>query len=574
MTEREKRHVAIYSRKSRFTGKGESIGNQVELCRDYIRTRFSSADAEDALVFEDEGFSGGNLNRPRFREMMIAAKKGNISAVVVYRLDRISRNIGDFAGLIEELHRLEVSFVSIREQFDTKSPMGRAMMYIASVFSQLERETTAERIRDNLRELAKTGRWLGGTTPTGYASEEVRRITLDGRVRKACRLKEIPQESTIVRFIYQTFLETNSLTQTDACLLQSGMVTKNGKRFTRFAIRGILTNPVYMIADDDAWRYLTGKGADLFSGQGAFDGRHGVMAYNRTEQKKGKGTKLRPEDEWIVSVGGHPGLVSGRDWVRVQELLSRNRSKSYRKPRSHVALASGLLICGRCGAPMRPKLSQRVDARGEAVYDYVCTLKERSKSVCCTMRNIKGNQLDEALLEELKNAEENGDEFLHRLKEGEKTIGEAREEQRGTLQAAADANAREIDSLVDSLGRITGTAAEKYVVAKIEKLHAQSDLLKQRLRESECPAERQEFSQGDLRAFCRKYVSIRTAVDDMTMEEKRALLRTCIKEIIWDGEQARVYLFGANVCEKPGEPAAAGCSGGGTGSGPLGEDSK
>ncbi len=116
--------------------------------------------------------------------MMTAAKDRKFKAIVVYRLDRISRNISDFSSLIEELGRLGIDFVSIRESFDTSSPMGRAMMYIASVFSQLERETIAERIRDNMHELAKTGRWLGGTTPTGYASESVKSITVDGKTKK------------------------------------------------------------------------------------------------------------------------------------------------------------------------------------------------------------------------------------------------------------------------------------------------------------------------------------------------------------------------------------------------------
>ena len=150
--------IAIYSRKSRYTGKGESIGNQIDLCREYIRTHYGDAAAEHAVVFEDEGFSGGNLNRPDFKKMMTAAKERKFKAIVVYRLDRISRNISDFSSLIEELGRLGIDFVSIRESFDTSSPMGRAMMYIASVFSQLERETIAERIRDNMHELAKTGR--------------------------------------------------------------------------------------------------------------------------------------------------------------------------------------------------------------------------------------------------------------------------------------------------------------------------------------------------------------------------------------------------------------------------------
>ena len=150
--------IAIYSRKSRYTVKGESIGNQIDLCREYIRTHYGDAAAQQAVVFEDEGFSGGNLNRPDFKKMMTAAKERKIRAIVVYRLDRISRNISDFSSLIEELERLGIDFVSIRESFDTSSPMGRAMMYIASVFSQLERETIAERIRDNMHELAKTGR--------------------------------------------------------------------------------------------------------------------------------------------------------------------------------------------------------------------------------------------------------------------------------------------------------------------------------------------------------------------------------------------------------------------------------
>ena len=84
--------IAIYSRKSRYTGKGESIGNQIDLCREYIRTHYGDVAAQQAVVFEDEGFSGGNLNRPDFKKMMTAAKERKIRAIVVYRLDRISRN--------------------------------------------------------------------------------------------------------------------------------------------------------------------------------------------------------------------------------------------------------------------------------------------------------------------------------------------------------------------------------------------------------------------------------------------------------------------------------------------------
>ena len=263
--------IAIYSRKSRYTGKGESIGNQIDLCREYIRTHYGDAAAEHTVVFEDEGFSGGNLNRPDFKKMMTAAKERKIRAIVVYRLDRISRNISDFSSLIEELGRLGIDFVSIRESFDTSSPMGRAMMYIASVFSQLERETIAERILDNMHELAKTGRWLGGTTPTGYASESVKSITVDGKTKKACKLKLLPDEAEIIYKIFDFYEQYDSLTMTETELLRQGVKTKTGRSFTRFSIKSILQNPVYLIADKDAYQYFVDNEAELFSPESDFD---------------------------------------------------------------------------------------------------------------------------------------------------------------------------------------------------------------------------------------------------------------------------------------------------------------
>ena len=121
--------IAVYSRKSKITGKGESIGNQVELSREYIRTHYGDAYAESMVVYEDEGFSGGNLNRPDFKKMMTAAKDRKFKAIVVYRLDRISRNISDFSSLIEELGRLGIktktgrSFTRFSIKFILQNPV-------------------------------------------------------------------------------------------------------------------------------------------------------------------------------------------------------------------------------------------------------------------------------------------------------------------------------------------------------------------------------------------------------------------------------------------------------------------
>ena len=326
------RPIVIYSRKSKFTGKGESIENQIEMCRQYIRLQFGDDAAEQALVYEDEGFSGGTLERPQFKKMMADAKEKSFRAIVVYRLDRISRNIGDFAKLIEQLNKMKIDFISIKEQFDTSSPMGRAMMYISSVFSQLERETIAERIRDNMHELSKTGRWLGGNTPTGYESESVSHVTIDGKTKRACKLKILTEEIGIVKLIYDKFLETGSLTKTETYLLQNGYTTKNGKQFTRFAVKGILSNPVYLIADEFAYDYLTKSHVDLFAEQSDFDGVHGIMAYNRTLQQPGRAHQIKPMEEWIVSVGKHQGVIEGKSWSRYRRFWSGTNPKVTASP--------------------------------------------------------------------------------------------------------------------------------------------------------------------------------------------------------------------------------------------------
>lgn len=545
---KEQKSMAIYSRKSKFTGKGESIENQIELCRQYIRVNRGDEAADGVLVYEDEGFSGGNLERPQFKRMMSDAKGGKLSTIVVYRLDRISRNIGDFAGLIESLNEMKISFVSIKEQFDTNSPMGRAMMYIASVFSQLERETIAERIRDNMHELAKSGRWLGGTTPTGYGSEQVQRMTVDGKVRKSCKLQIIPEEAELVRFIFAKFLETCSLTHTDALLLQHGYLTKNGKNFTRFAIKGILTNPVYAKADPAVWDYFQEQGVDLFAEQAEFHGDRGVMAYNRTEQKPGKTNQLRPMEEWIVALGAHQGLIEGADWVKVQYLLEQNRSKGYRKPRSNVALLSGLLVCGHCGDYMRPKLSTRENAAGERMFSYVCEMKERSRSQRCKIRNVNGNLLDKMVIEELKRLPQQDSQFRQYLKQGEQLIrGNPKEydQQLEQLDKALGEKKQEIGTLLSTLGKASGSVAEDYLLRRIEDLHSQAEGLRQQSEELRRITAGPAMANLQFDLLRQMVSSFADTIGAMTIEQQRAALRSCVRKLVWDGENIELYLFGS-----------------------------
>ena len=466
--------VAIYSRKSKFTGQGDSVENQVEMCRQYCRLHLE-VDPQDLLIYEDEGFSGRNTRRPQFLTMMEDARRHKFTTIVCYRLDRVSRNIGDFARLIEELSRLSISFVSIKEQFDTSSPLGRAMMYIASVFSQLERETIAERIRDNMLELAKSGRWLGGVPPTGFSSQMVEHQGKDGKIRKSYRLAPIDSQLDIVRAVYRGYLSCKSLTQLENKMRIDKIQSKNGKPLRRFALRQILTNPVYAAADEDTFRYFSSLGARIWGESAFYDGENGLMVYNKTLQVKGRPHQIRPPQDWIVAPGQHPALIAGKDWVKVQRLLAHAPRGNASSP-SPPPLLSGILICGHCGTLLRAKKTGRYTAEGQSVFYYLCRRKEREGISGCPCKNGTGLLLDAAVWKAVITTKEDIPTLLQCLRQYQRTI---------SSQTAVSPGARDLQpcSSPAALLSLEGCLASLSIEEKKELI---ADLFDQILWDGQC----------------------------------------------------------------------------------------
>ncbi len=158
--------IYIYARQSIDKKDSISIETQIEYAKREIYE-------EDFKVYQDKGYSGKNTNRPAFEQMMLDLDNEDVTKIVVYRLDRISRSIVDFADFINTLEAKKVAFVSATEKFDTSAPMGRAMLYIIIVFAQLERETIAERVRDNYYARVKKGAWGGGPAAYGFDLSEL-----------------------------------------------------------------------------------------------------------------------------------------------------------------------------------------------------------------------------------------------------------------------------------------------------------------------------------------------------------------------------------------------------------------
>ncbi len=410
------RKYVIYSRKSKFTGKGESVENQIEICKAYIKSKFDiNIKDEDIIIKQDEGFSGKDVKRPQFQEMMKLVKDKQVKMIVVYKLDRLSRNVLDFCEMYNELELYDTKFASVSESFDTTTSMGRAMLMITMTFAQLERETIAERIRDNMMELAKTGRWLGGNTPMGFESEKMEKFNINGKKVSLYKLSPINDEIEIIKLIYDKYLELKSLTTLETFLLNNNLKTRRECDFARWGLKKILTNPVYAIADKDMFNYFKDNDMDIFNEEIDWDGTYGVMSYNKTSKTKTGSVKTKDKDQWINAIGKHQGIIKGKDWVEVQTLLNSNQNKAYRLPVKNNSILAGILRCEHCGNLMRPKLKDTTLPNGDRKFNYICDLKMRSRGKQCNCPNVNGNEADKLVIDGIKELAKPTSEFYQEL---------------------------------------------------------------------------------------------------------------------------------------------------------------
>jgi DNA invertase Pin-like site-specific DNA recombinase len=222
--------VGLYLRVS--TGhqvEGESLEEQESELRKYCAYRGFKIHQ----VYIKRGKSGGNTNRPEYQALVRDIESKKLSAIIVKKLDRLSRSLLDFESLMVLLQRRNVDFISLREQFDTTNAMGKAMLRIALVFAQLEREQTSERISDVMIHRASKGLYNGGVTPFGYVC-----------VNKEWQPDK--KEKPILDFIFKTFIQTRSTVATTAILNRDGITNRRGQMWDCRRILDILKNPVYI----------------------------------------------------------------------------------------------------------------------------------------------------------------------------------------------------------------------------------------------------------------------------------------------------------------------------------------
>lgn len=333
---------AIYARQSLDKKDSLSIETQIELCK--------LESTGDVKVYIDRGFSGKNTNRPQFTKMMEDIEKGLVDKVIVYKLDRLSRSLLDFAAMIDTFKRHDVAFLSTREKFDTATPIGNAMLSILMVFAQLERETIQLRVQDSYHARSQRGAY-DAAAPYGYQKAKA---MVQGKHISTLEIE--PESSAIVQAAFHAYAFTDeSLGSLAKGLNHRGIPSPNGTEWDSGKLSRIMANPLYVKADADIYRFYESAGMKITNPIDDFLGERGCVTYGAWDRSR---RKFSQWDKLTLSLGLHSGMIEPAVFLRCQQKLMHNVQLGNEGKGKHTWL-TGLMKCGYCGHAMRVVASGR-----------------------------------------------------------------------------------------------------------------------------------------------------------------------------------------------------------------------
>ena len=339
-----KLRCAVYTRKSSEEGldmEFNSLDAQREACEAFVASQKAEGWVLVPDHYDDGGISGATLERPALQRLIRDIESGLIDVVVVYKIDRLSRSLIDFARLVDVFDRNAVTFVSITQSFNTTTSMGRLTLNILLSFAQFEREVIGERIRDKFAASRRKGMWMGGNVPLGYVVKDRKLVTDDAN-------------AAIVRMIFERFLSVGSATLLARQLNEEGYRRKNGKAFDKGLLYKLLSNPVYV-------------------GEAVHKG------------------KSYP--------GEHEAIVSRELWNQVRSIVAESPSKrAGRSRRQTPALLKGLVFAPN-GYAMTPAHTRK---SGKLYRYYVTTSVQKLGPETCSVRRLPAGEIEAAVIDQVR----------------------------------------------------------------------------------------------------------------------------------------------------------------------------
>jgi site-specific DNA recombinase len=434
------------------------------------------------------------MDRPALRRLLSDIEAGKIDCVVVYKVDRLSRSLLDFARMMETFDRARVSFVSVTQQFNTATSMGRLILNVLLSFAQFEREIISERTRDKMAATRRKGKWSGGLPVLGYDIDP-----------QGYRLVLNEDEAVQVRAIFQLYLQHQALLPVLQELEQRGWTNKQwttragrqcgGRPFAKTSLHRLLTNPVY-----------TGK--------------------------------VRYKDE--IHDGEHPALIDAEAFQRVQALLLRNGRTGGAPVRNQFgAILKGLLRCVPCGCTMTPSHTTKGDRRYRY---YTCVGAQKRGWDSCPSKSIPAAEIEAVVLQQIRCIGRDQD-LLHA------TLAQAHKQEDARM-AELDAERRVLErdlarwhaDMQGLSGQLGGADGDRSVVSRLADLQERIDMAERRLtgvREQVREVRRQGIDEEEAR---RALSSFDPVWASLTPLEQARLVGLLVKQVTYDGATGKVAI--------------------------------
>jgi site-specific DNA recombinase len=489
---------AIYTRKSTEEGLEQefnSLDAQRESAEAFIRSQAHEGWTCLPERYDDGGFTGGNMERPALQRLLADIRAGKIDCVVTYKVDRLSRSLLDFARMMETFEQHGVSFVSVTQQFNTATSMGRLVLNVLLSFAQFEREIIAERTRDKMAATRRKGKWSGGTPVLGY--------DLDPRGR---RLRVNDDEAIRVRAIFALYLEHPALLPLVQELARRGWLGKcwqtrqgrqrGGRPFTKTSLYRILTNVLYV-------------------------------------------GKVRYKDE--IHDGEQPALIDADTFGRVQALL-RSHGPEVGPPslQRFTALLKGLLRCVPCDCAMTPAHTTR---KGGLRYRYyTCVQAQKSGWQSCPSKAIPAQPIEQLVVEQIQRLGREPlvlEAMLTQVRQEDEARVAEWESERVGLERDLLRGQGEVRKL---LAEVSAGASGGAAVTRLAQLQARLAQVEQRLARRRGQMEALQQERLDQAAVNEALSGLLPAWETMTPDEQARVVRLLVARVDYDGKRGEASI--------------------------------
>jgi site-specific DNA recombinase len=483
---------AIYTRKSTEEGLDQafnSLDAQREAALAYIQSQRHEGWKCLPARYDDGGFTGGNMDRPALQRLLADVEAGKIDCVLTYKVDRLSRSLLDFARIIGIFEKHHVSFVSITQQFNSATSMGRLVLNVLLSFAQFEREIISERTRDKIAATRRKGKWSGGLPVLGYdVDPQVLRLVVNSK------------EAARVRAIFDLYLEHQALLPVVQELERRGWRTK-------------------------AW--VTRKGRKL-GGQPFVKSNLHKLLTNATYAGK-----LRYKKE--LHNGEHAAIVDPVKWQKVQELLQHRRHRGSTERNESGAILKGLLYCRPCRSAMSPTYSSKGSKRYRY---YVCSQAQKRGWDHCPTQSIPGGQIERIVLAQISKVGQDSERL-------QKILTEASQQRHVRLTALESDRRRlerELKIMTDSLAPANASDDGNQSASGLETIRENIGHLQRRLAETQVQAQALQHPALELEEAAQALMALEQGFEELPVIEQERLIRSMVERVDYDGAQGKLAL--------------------------------